>query len=263
VEILRGRAFTDDDRANTRHVAIVNQQFAKMYWAGKDPLGKRIRLDRPDGPVVEVVGLAKTGHYLTVYEPPSPYVYLPYEQNPRPEMTLIVQSGEDPAALAGPLRDVVRSIDADLPAFNLRTVATLYESRATGTWLQFSEMVGTMGFIAITLAMTGLYGLIAYSVRRRVKEFGIRVALGASRGDVVWLVERRGLILASIGIVVGGALTALAVPMLAADFLGLGDSSPVVYALVPIGLVLVSAAASYLPARQAAGLDALRAIRNE
>ncbi len=161
------------------------------------------------------------------------------------------------------MRDAVRSIDANLPVYNLRTVATLYKSRATDTWLQFFQMVGTMGFIGLALATTGLYGLVAYTVSRRVKEFGIRVALGASRRDVVWLVERRGLILALIGIGIGGALTALAIPMLSAGFLGLGASSRAVYALVPAALLLVSAVASYLPARRAAGLDPLRALRNE
>jgi predicted permease len=263
VEIQRGRAFTDDDRAASRRVAIVNQQFAKTYWPDQDPIGKRIRLDSADGLAAEVVGVAKTGHYLIVNEAPAPYVYLPYEQNPRSRMTLIVQSAGDPAALAAPLRDVVRSIDANLPIFNLRTVATLYESRATGTWLQFFQMVGTMGFIGLGLATTGLYGLVAYTVSRRVKEFGIRVALGASHRDVVWLVERRGLILAGVGIAIGGALTAAAVPMLSAGFLGIRVSSPGVYAVVPLALLLVSAAASYLPARRAAGLDPLRALRTE
>ncbi len=183
-----------------------------------------------------MVGVAKTGHYLAVNEAPSPYVYLPYEQNPRARMTLIAQSAGDPAALAAPLREAVRSIDANLPVYNLRTVATLYESRATDTWLQFFQMVGTMGFIGLALATTGLYGLVAYTVSRRVKEFGIRVALGASRRDVVWLVERRGLILALIGIAIGGALTAIAMPMLGAGFLGLGESSRAVYALVPAGV---------------------------
>src|SRR5207248_3870950 len=126
---------------------------------------------------------------------------------------------------------------------NLRTVATLYDSRATGTWLQFFQIVGTMGFIGLALATTGLYGLVAYIVSRRMKEFGIRVAVGASRGDVVWLVERRGLILAVIGIVIGTVLTAAAAPMLSAGFLGLSVSSGSVYALVSVLLLVVSAAA--------------------
>jgi predicted permease len=263
VEIQRGRPFTDDDRAGSRRVAIVNQQFAKTYWPNQDPIGKRIRLDSATGPAAEVVGVAKTGHYLAVNETPASYVYVPYEQNPRSRMTLVVQSLDDAISLAKPLREAVRSIDGNVPVFNLRPVATLYESRVTDTWLQFFQMVGTMGFIGLALATTGLYGLVAYTVSRRVKEFGIRVAIGASRGDVVWLVERRGLILAGIGIATGGVLTAAAAPLLAAGFPGLGVSSSAVYALVPLALLMVSAAASYLPARRAAGLDPLQALRNE
>jgi predicted permease len=263
IEIQRGRAFTDNDRAGSHRVAIVNQQFAKTYWPGQDPIGKRIWLDSTDGPVAEVVGVAKSGHYLAVNEAPAPYVYLPYEQNPRQRMTLIVQSADDAATLAIPLRDAVRSIDGNMPVFNLRTVATLYNSRVTDTWLNLFQMVGTMGFIGLALATAGLYGLIAYTVSRRVKEFGIRIAIGASFRDVVWLVERRGLMLAAIGIAIGGALTFAAAPMLAAGFPGLGVSSPVVYALVPLALLLVSAVASYVPARRAAGMDPLRSLRTE
>jgi predicted permease len=263
VEIQRGRPFTDDDRAGSHPVAIVNQQFAKTYWPDQEPIGRRVRLGGPDGPAAEVVGVAKTGHYLAVNEAPAPYVYLPYPQNPRSRMTLVVQSAGDAGELANPLREAVRSIDANVPVFNLRTVATLYESRVTDTWLQFFQMVGSMGFIGLALATTGLYGLVAYTVSRRVKEFGIRVAVGASRRDVVWMVERRGLVLAGVGIVIGAALAAAAAPMLAAAFPGLGVSSPAVYVFVSLALLLVSAAASYVPARRAAGLDPLRALRNE
>jgi predicted permease len=263
VEIKLGRAFTDDDRAGSRRVAIVNQQFAKAYWPDRNPIGKRIRLGSADGPAAEVVGVAKTGHYLAVNEAPAPFVYLPYEQNPRSRMTLVVQSVGEASALATPLRDAVRSIDANVPVFNLRTVATLYESRVTDTWLQFFQMVGAMGFIGLALAASGLYGLVNYTVSRRVKEFGVRVAVGASRRDVVWLVERRGLILGGVGIAIGGVLARVAAPMLDAGFPGLGVSSPAVYVLAPLALLMVSAIASYVPARRAAGLDPLRALRNE
>src|SRR5262249_51638724 len=151
VRITRGRSFTDDDRATSRRVAIVNEQFAKTYWPGQEPIGKRLRLDGPEGLAAEVVGVAKTGHYLVVNEPPAPYVYLPWEQNPRQRMTLILQSTDDSGALARSLREVVRSIDGNVPVFNLRTVATLYESRVTDTWLNLFQMVGTMGFIGLVL----------------------------------------------------------------------------------------------------------------
>jgi predicted permease len=263
VEITQGRAFTDDDRAGSRRVAIVNQAFAKTYWPDQDPIGKRLRVDATDGPLAEVVGVAKTGHYLVVNETPASFVYLPYEQYARPRMTIVVQSASDAGELATALREAVRSIDGNVPVFNLRPVATLYASRVTDTWLNYFQMVGTMGFIGLVLATTGLYGLVAYTVSRRVKEFGIRVAVGARRRDVIWLVERRGLILAGVGIAIGGGLTAVAIPMLAAGFPGLGVSSPVLCVLVPILLLTVSAVASYLPARRAAGLDPLRALRNE
>jgi predicted permease len=263
VAIVRGRAFTEDDRAATRRVAIVNEQFAKTYWPKQDPIGKRVRLNSPDGPSAEVVGIAKTGHYLSVSEPPSPYIYVPYAQNPRPRMTLILQSAGDPAALASPLRDLVRSIDDNMPIFNLRPVAVLYDSRATGTWLQFFQMVGSIGLIGLALATSGVYGLIAYTVSRRVQEFGIRVALGAGRRDVVWLVERRGLILAAAGIALGGVLTRVAMPLLSAGFFGLSATSPIVYAIVPLLLLAVASAASFVPARRAAALDPLQALRHE
>ena len=263
VAIVRGRAFDDADGADSRRVAIVNEEFAKTYWANQDAIGKRLRLDPPDGPEAEVVGIAKTGHYLTVNEAPAPYVYVPYAQNPRARMTLVVQSAGDAASLAGPLRDLVRSIDDNMPVFNLRPIATLYESRATDTWLQFFQMVGAMAFIGVTLATIGLYGLIAYTVSRRVREFGIRVALGANRRDVVWLVERRGLILAVAGIAIGGLLTKLALPVITAAFFAVGATPAPVYAIAPALLLAVSAAASYLPARRAAKLDPLPSLRSE
>jgi ABC-type antimicrobial peptide transport system permease subunit len=113
------------------------------------------------------------------------------------------------------------------------------------------------------LATTGLYALIAYNVSRRIREFGIRIALGASRRDLVWLVERSGLLLAVFGIAAGAALSAAVKPLLVAGFPGLGASSPAVYAIVAVALLAVSAAGSYLPARRAAGLDPLLALRNE
>src|SRR5262249_6980387 len=145
----------------------------------------------------------------------------------------------------------------------LRTVGALYESRVISTWLNFFQMVGAMGFVGLALATSGLYGLIAYTVSGRVKEFGIRAAIGATQGNIVWLVERHGIILAFIGIATGIAVAAAAAPLLAAGFPGLGKSPIIVDGMVTLGLLAMSAIASYVPARRAARLDPLRSLRNE
>jgi putative ABC transport system permease protein len=261
VALLRGRAFDAADREGSRRVAIVNQQFADTYWPRQDPIGKRLRIGGPDGPQAEVVGVARTGRYLVANEAPASYVYVPFEQNRRSRMTLILESTGNPSALAAPLRGLVRTLDANLPVYNLRTVAYLVEQRAGETWLQFLQMVAAMGLLALILAVVGLYGLIAYSVSRRIPEIGVRMAVGATRANVIGLVLRQGLVLAAVGIVAGAGISIWAAPLLAAGMGTVGKASPLTSIAVAAMLLLVSLAACYLPARRAATLDPLRALR--
>ncbi len=262
VAILRGRAFDAADRAGSRLVAIVNQQFAGTYWPKQDPIGKRLRIGGPDGPRAEVVGVARTGRYLVANEAPAPYVYVPFEQNRRSRMTLIVESAGNPSALAAPLRGLVRGLDANLPVYNLRTVAYLVGQRAGETWLQFLQMVAAMGLLALVLAVVGLYGLITYSVSRRIPEIGVRMAVGATRASVIGLVLRQGLVLAAAGITAGAGISIWAAPALAAGMGTVGKASPLTSIAIAAVLLLVSLAACYLPARRAAALDPLRALRS-
>ena len=263
IHIVRGRGFSRDDRMGSRRVAVVNQEFAKTYWPNQDPLGKRFRLDRLDGPAAEVVGIAQTGRYYFPTESPMPYVYLPYEQNQRPRMTLIAESQGDPAALAAPLREAVRSLDADQPIQNLRTVASFYEKRVVSNFLILLQMIAVMGLVGLTLAIVGLYGLVSYSVSCRTREIGVRMAIGASRTSVLRFVLRQGFILAVAGIAIGGVLTAALLSARATGTQLIWTMNVATLVIVPAALLVVSVAACYLPARRAAMLDPIRALRWE
>jgi putative ABC transport system permease protein len=261
--IIQGRGFTADDNAGARRVAVVNQEFAKTYWPKQDPIGKRFRLYDTKGPWVEVVGLTRTNKYWFIAEPPIQYFYLPFAQDPSSGMSLIVETAGDPAALAAPLREAVRSLDPNQPIFNVRTIASFYQQRAIAVVVMVMQMVAMMGLLGLTLALVGLYGLIAYSVSRRTQEIGIRMAIGATRAEVVRMVLRQGLALVAGGVLVGGAISFGVARLLTAGLVGLGAPSPIAYVLVPVALVLITLAACYIPARRASLIDPLRALRYE
>jgi predicted permease len=261
--IVRGRAFTANDKADSTRVAIVNEEFAKRYWPNQDAIGKKIRLDDSKGPVVQVVGLAKTAKYTFIAEPPSPFVYLPFTQHPQTRMSILVETYGDPAAITAPLREMVRSINPDQPMYNALTLSNFYQQRAIDVFLFILQLVAAMGTLGLALAVVGLYGLIAYSVSRRTQEIGIRMALGAQRSDIVGIVLRQGFVLAIIGIAIGFAASIAVRDILARGLIGLGSLSPAILAIVPVALLLVTMAACYLPARRASQVDPIRALRWE
>jgi macrolide transport system ATP-binding/permease protein len=261
--LIRGRGFTEADKNGARRVAVVNEEFAKTYWPKQDPIGKRFRLDDAKGPWVEVVGLTRTNKYYFIGEQPMQFVYFPFAQEQTSRMSLVVETYGDPAGIATPLRAAVRSIDANQPIYNVRTFSSFYEQRAISVAMTLMQVVATMGLLGLTLALIGLYGLIAYSVSRRTQEIGIRMAIGATKGDVVKMVLRKGLVLVMAGIAVGGVVSFGVARLLAAGLVGLGTPSPVTYIVVPIGLLLITTAACYLPARRASLIDPIRALHYE
>jgi macrolide transport system ATP-binding/permease protein len=261
--IIRGRGFTADDKADTRRVAVVNEEFAKTYWPRQDPMGKRFRVNGAKGPWVEVVGLTKTNRYYFVAEPPMQYIYLPFAQNQNSRMSLIVESYGDPAGIAAPLRQVVRSLDPKQPIYNVRTFSAFYEQRAISVMKTIMQMVAAMGLLGLSLALIGLYGLIAYSVNRRTQEIGIRMAIGANKAEVLKMVLRQGLTLVLAGVVAGGAISFGVARLMAIGLVGLGAPNPLTYVLVPIALLLITMAACYIPARRASLIDPIRALRYE
>lgn len=261
VGIVSGRAFTANDKADSAPVAIVNQEFAARFWPGQEPLGKRFRLDNGKGKLVQVVGVARNSKYTFIGEPQYRYFYLPYAQEGGTRMVLLTESSGDPALLAAPLREIVRSMDSNQPMYNVRTFANFYKMRAIDTPLMITQMVVTMGLIGLLLALIGIYGLVSYSVARRTREIGVRIAIGADRSDVIKMVLRQGFVLACIGIGVGGVLSLVVGKALAAGMIGLGKPNPATFIVVPLAVMLVTMAACWAPAWRASRVDPLRALR--
>ncbi|HEY6390092.1 MAG TPA: ABC transporter permease, partial [Bryobacteraceae bacterium] len=175
--LVRGRGFLATDTTTSPRVAVINETAAERYWPNQDPIGKRFRLDGRDSPWVEVVGVAKTSVYLTTGEPKFTFLYLPLSQHPASRMTLTVETAGDAASLTAPLRNLVRSIDAHQPIFNVRAMREYYRTQGLQTLRLIVNVVGTMGILGLGMALVGLYGLVSYSVSRRTREIGIRMAI--------------------------------------------------------------------------------------
>ena len=263
VSIAKGRAFAVTDTGETPRVVIVNEHLAGKLWPGQDPLGKRLRLEGEDEPGSEVVGVARTHKYFWVGEPPSDFLYRPYAQSPRQQMTLLLESAGDAAGLAAPLRELVTSLNPDLPVYNVRTMDDFYAKRVEGVPDLIVQTVGALGLMGGVLALVGLYGLVAFSVSRRTREIGVRMALGARRGQVVLMVLRQGLVLAGIGIVAGILGSVGVSRLLGAIIEGIPASEPLALLFPPLLLLAASALATLVPAWRAARVDPLRALRTE
>jgi len=263
--ILEGRNFRREDGPDAPRVAIVNQQFAQHYWPGQDPIGKRIRLMRGDEkPWVQVVGLAKTSKYVFIAEPPTEFVFFPYRQRQALQMVMIAESSGDAAALAAPLREVVRGLDPNLPIYNVRTMEALYRMRTTSIFRVLITTVLSLGAMGLALALVGLYGLIAYAVSRRTREIGIRMAIGADRMAVLRMVLRQGLLLSVAGLVVGLVGSVGAGILLRAAFATIENERDPMAIVIVIPIVLaVTFVAAYLPARRAAHVNPVEALRYE
>jgi macrolide transport system ATP-binding/permease protein len=265
IRILRGRGFRETDRAGTPLVAVVNTQFAQRYWPKQDALGKRFHLREGTGPMVEVVGIAETGKYVWISEPPLDFIYLPYTQHGTGALTVLAESNTpDAATLAPVLREVVSKIDPAMPYSNARTMQDFFTQRAVKTTNIIVEVVSSLGMMGLVLALVGLYALVAYSVSRRSREIGIRMAIGADRQGVLRMVLKQGLVLGSIGAGAGLILSFFACRALTLQLWILGGHMN--YAILPavaVPLVLVTLLAAYIPARRASLIDPMRALRDE
>ncbi len=259
VKLLDGRSFTRQDDGAGAPVLIVNQRFAERFWPGQSAVGRTVRTGGQDR---TVIGVVETGKYRSLGETPTEFMYLPQRELFTSGMTLVARSSSDSQALLGEIRRLVRALDPDLPVFDARTMEehmgiALLPARLGGTALGF------FGFLGLSLAAVGIYGVMAYSVARRRRELGIRVALGADKGRVLRLVLGEGMRLAVLGMLLGLAAALAASRLVGGLLYGVSALDPVAFTGVPLLLVAVAALAVYLPARRAASVAPMTALRVE
>jgi predicted permease len=259
VPLLAGRGFraTDDEKAP--RVIVVNEAFAKDYL-GPQPIGKRVWLDHRGGQTTEVVGMTMTGKALSLIEPPTQVVFVPLSQIVQVRRTLIAETIGDPARMAAPLQDVVRSIDPSMPIFRVRTMEDIFERGSVNTIRTVSTIYDFAAALGMTLALVGMYAVIAYQVRCRTREIGVRMALGATPSRVIHVFLRQAVLMSVSGILIGVVLSAFA-GQFSESALGQAPFEPFVVAAVAAALSATAIASAAIPARHAARVDPQQALR--
>jgi predicted permease len=261
--ILRGRDFSEKDDEDAGRVLIINETMARNLWPGADAVGQFVRLSRkPAGKDYQIVGIVKDSKYNRLSEAPTPFMFRPLSQHYNDEVILHVRTAGPPQAVVQAVRREVQAFDSELPLYGVKTMGehlqfALFGPRV-GAWL-----LGSFGLLALSLAAVGLGGVMTYSVSRRTNEIGIRLALGATRADVLKLVLKQGMTLVLIGIGLG-LLVSLALTRVMASLLyGVSPSDPVIISLVMVLLTVIALLACYVPARRAMTVDPIVALRHD
>ena len=262
VPVLVGRDFADSDTATSPHVGIINEEFARRFLPNQNPLGHVIG---PDNGMYQmtIVGVVKNHKYRSIDEEPIPMAWYMYAQIPiigRMDVEMRVHG--EPLAILPATRQAVQQIDPNLPLIRPMTQRAQYDTTISSQLL-FARLAGFFGLLAIVLVATGLYGTLAYRVNHRTAEIGIRMAMGARRGQVVWMVLRDSLLLTALGVAIGIPLAILAGRALASSLYGVKPLDGVSYLLSAIGVAGVALIASALPARRAASVEPMTALRTE
>jgi len=260
--IVRGRVIEQRDLDANAHVMVVNQAMANRFWPNGDSVGQRVRLGRTDGDEYEVIGVAEDGKYNDVREDRMPYLFLPMKSGEYGELAMAVKTNVDPEALAPAVRRVLRELNHEVPVLSLVTLRehmreALYEDRV------MAGLIGVMGGLGLLLAAVGIYGLMAFLVGQRTPEIGVRMALGAQRRAIFWLVIGHALRLTALGTVIGIAGAIAAAQALRSLLFGIAPTDVFTIALATAVLAVVAGTAAAVPALSAAKVDPIVALRYE
>jgi putative ABC transport system permease protein len=259
-----GRLFTENDDEQTSRVVIINESMARQFWASEDPVGKRIRFGGDDAPWYSIVGVVGDVKHMGLDAEEGPAIYQPHAQKPQylRWMTVVLRTNVEPLSLAGAIRNQVRAIDKDQPVYDIATMEQLLSESISNPKL-YMALLGLFAFIALLLAMVGIYSLLAFWVTQRAREIGIHIALGAQRKDVVRLVLGKGFKLSLSGILLGLSGAFALTRFLRSFLFEISATDPATFAAISILLMLVAVLACYFPARRAMKVDPIIALRNE
>lgn len=260
--VLKGRGIEPQDLRNNARVVVVNERLASRFWPQGDAVGRQIRLDKPDSPPYEVVGVAENSTYNDFQEDPMPYLYIPMASDDYGEVAMAVQTKGDPGALADPVRRTLRDINRGVPITGMLSMREQVREALYGERLT-AMLTVSLGILALLLASIGIYGLMSFLVERRTQEIGIRLALGARRGEVLVLILRYAIGVTTIGIAVGIAGSYLATKTLSSLLFGVRPTDLLVMGGAVLVLVCAAFAATIIPALQASRVDPMVALRYE
>jgi putative ABC transport system permease protein len=260
VPLLHGRLFTERDSATAPLVTIVSESLARRFFPGKDPIGKRVNLQNAPGTWSEIVGVVGDVKQYGLDTDPPAEAYEPFDQHPFPFQTLVIRTSGSTGALAGNIRSAILAVDSEQPVSGIRPLTDLLKDSVSSQHFAMNLFMVFSG-AALLLATVGIYGVMAYSVTQRTAEIGVRIALGAQRGDVLWMIARQGAVLIGVGIA-GGLLGALLLTRFIATMLyGVGASDPLTLAGACIVLALAAFSACMLSAMRATRIDPTVALR--
>ena len=262
IPLFVGRWLDENDNADSAGVMIVNQAFVKRFFSGGDALGKRLQLMGDTKPMREIVGVVGNISHSALSDPQQPEMYVPYAQYSPPNMEIVVRASGNHASLAAALREVISAIDKDVTLSQLRSMDDVMDASIAQPRFS-SQLLALFAALALVLAAIGIYGVMAYSVTQRTNEIGIRMALGAQRTDVLKMIDLQGMKLALAGVAIGVAAAFAVTRLMASLLYGVKATDLLTFILASIGLAGVALLANYLPARRAAKVDPMVALRYE